>query len=217
MNCVSIHQVNISSVQFSCSVVSNSLRPHEPQHWSPGLPVHHQLLEFTQTYVHWVSDAIQPSHPLWSPSRPAFNLSQHQGLFKWVSSSHQVAKVLEFQLQHQSFQWIFMKRWWVLRLGLKKGEFSLWLFLSECLPWEPCLHLWKRPSMDVLVEASAKLLADASNKARTSVKEGSNNFTSNFQSSSWGSQHHGMETSCLYFSCWNLWPNWQRPCEIMHD
>ena len=91
--------------------------------------------------------------------------------------------------------------WWVLRLGLKKGEFSLWLFLSECLPWEPCLHLWKRPYIDVLVEASAKLLADANNKARTSVKEGSNNFTSNFQSSSWGSQHHGMETSCLYFFC----------------
>ena len=59
----------------------------------PGLPVHHQLLEFTQTHVHWVSDAIQPFHPLLSPSPPAFNLSQHQGLFKWVSSSHQVAKV----------------------------------------------------------------------------------------------------------------------------
>ena len=73
----------------------------------PGLPVPHQLLEFTQTHVHWVSDAIQPPHPLSSPSPPAFSLSQHQGLFKWVSSSHQVAKVLEFQLQHQSFQWIF--------------------------------------------------------------------------------------------------------------
>ena len=72
---------------------------------TPGLPVHHQLLEFTQTHVHWVCDAIQPSHPLSSPSLPAFNLSQHQGLFKWVSSSHQVAKILEFQLQHQSFQW----------------------------------------------------------------------------------------------------------------
>ena len=73
----------------------------------PGLPVHHQLPEFTQTHVHWASDAIQPSHPLLSPSPPTFNLSQHQGLFKWVSSSHQVARVLEFQLQHQSFQWIF--------------------------------------------------------------------------------------------------------------
>ena len=72
---------------------------------TPGLPVHHQLPEFTQTHVHWVSDAIQPSHPLLSPSPPALNPSQHQGLFKWVSSSHQVAKILEFQLQHQSFQW----------------------------------------------------------------------------------------------------------------
>ena len=70
----------------------------------PGLPVYHQLPEFTQTHVHWVGDAIQPSPPLLSPS-PSFNLSQHQGLFQWVSSSHQVAKVLEFQFQHQSFQW----------------------------------------------------------------------------------------------------------------
>ena len=73
----------------------------------PGLPVHHQLLEFTQTHVPWIGDAIQPSHPLSSPSPSAFNLSQHQDLFKWVSSSHQVGKVLELQLQHQSFQWIF--------------------------------------------------------------------------------------------------------------
>ena len=74
---------------------------------TPGLLVHYQFPELTQTHVHWVSDAIQPSHPLSSPSPPAFDLSQHQGLFKWVSSSHQVAKVLEFQLQHQSFQWTF--------------------------------------------------------------------------------------------------------------
>ena len=73
----------------------------------PGLPVHHQLPEFTQTHVCWVGDAIQPSPPLSSPFPPALNLSQHQGLFKWVSSSHQVTKVLEFQLQHQSFQWTF--------------------------------------------------------------------------------------------------------------
>ena len=85
-----------SSVQFSCSVVSDSLRPHESQH--PGLPVHHQLPEFTQTHVHWVSDAIQPSHPLSSPSPPAPNPSQHQSLFQWVNSSHEVAKVLEFRL-----------------------------------------------------------------------------------------------------------------------
>ena len=72
---------------------------------TPGLPVHHQLLEPTQTHVHWVGDAIQPSYPLSSPSPPAPNPSQHQGLFQWVNSSHQVAKVLEFQLWHQSFQW----------------------------------------------------------------------------------------------------------------
>ena len=71
----------------------------------PGLPVRHQLPEFTETHVYWVGDAIQPSHPLSSSSPTAFNLSRHQGLFKWVSSPHQVAKVLEFQLQHQSFQW----------------------------------------------------------------------------------------------------------------
>ena len=69
-----------------------------------GLPVHHKLLEFTQTHAHQVSDAIQPSHPLSSPSPPAPNPSQHQGLFQRVSSSHEVAKVLEFQLQHQSYQ-----------------------------------------------------------------------------------------------------------------
>ena len=74
---------------------------------TPGLPVHRQLPEFTQTHIHWVGDAIQPSHALSSPSLPAFNLSQHQALFKWVSSSHQVAKLLELQFQHQSFQWVF--------------------------------------------------------------------------------------------------------------
>ena len=73
---------------------------------TPGLPVHHQLQESTQTHVHLVGDAIQPSHLLLSPSPPIFNHSQNQSLFKWVSSSHQVAKELEFQLQHQSFQWI---------------------------------------------------------------------------------------------------------------
>ena len=71
---------------------------------TPGLPVHHQLLEFTQTHVHQVSDAIRPSHPLSSRSPPAPNPSQHQSLFQWVNSSHEVAKVLEFQLQHHSFQ-----------------------------------------------------------------------------------------------------------------
>ena len=74
---------------------------------TPGLPVHHQLPESTQTHIHWVGDAIQPSHLLSSPSPPAFNLSQHQGLFQWVSSLHQVVRVSEFELQHQSLQRIF--------------------------------------------------------------------------------------------------------------
>ena len=91
----------------------------------PGLPVHHQLLQFTQTHVHRVGDAFQPSHPLSSPSPPAFNLSQHRGLFKWVNSSHQVAKVLKFQLQHHSFQWIFRTDF------LYDG-----LVGSPCSPWD---------------------------------------------------------------------------------
>ena len=74
---------------------------------TPGLPVHHQLLGFTQTHVHRVGDAIQPSHPPSPPSPLALNFFQHQGFFLWINSSYQVAKVLELQLQRQSFQWIF--------------------------------------------------------------------------------------------------------------
>ena len=90
--------------RFQCSSVTQlCLTLCNPMDCSmPGLSVHHQLPEFTQIHVHWVSDAIKPSHPLLSSSPPAFNLFQHQGLLKWVSSLHQVAKVLEFQLQHQS-------------------------------------------------------------------------------------------------------------------
>ena len=87
---LSIHA--FSSFPFSHSVVSDSLWPMN--HSTPGLPVHYHLLECTQTHVHWVSDAIQPSHPLSSPSPPALSLSQHQGLFKWVSSLRQLAKIL---------------------------------------------------------------------------------------------------------------------------
>ena len=94
--------IQFSSVTESCPTLCDPM-----DHSMPGLPVHHQLPEFTQTHVHWVGDAIQLSHPLLPPSPPAFNLSQHQGLFQRVSSSHQVAKVLEFQLQQQFFQWIF--------------------------------------------------------------------------------------------------------------
>ena len=95
------------SVQFS-AVTQWCLTLCDPMDCStPGLPIHHQLSQVIQTHVHWISDAIQPPHPLSSPSPLAFNFSQHQGLFKWVSYLHQVAKVLEFQLQHQSFQWLF--------------------------------------------------------------------------------------------------------------
>ena len=108
------------SVQFSRSVMSNCLQPHESQHSRPPCPS--ATPEFTQTHVHWVGDAIQPSHPLSSPS-PAPNPSQHQGLFQWVNSSHEVAKVLEFQPQYQSFQW-------TPRTGLLQEE----LVGSPCSP-----------------------------------------------------------------------------------
>ena len=91
----------LPTVQFSSVAQSCPTLCYPVNHSMPGLPVHHQLPGFTQTHVHWVGDAIQPPHPLSSPSPPAFSLSQHQGLFQWVSSSHQV----EFQLQYQSFQW----------------------------------------------------------------------------------------------------------------
>ena len=93
-----------SSVQFSRSVAFDSLWPHGLQHARPPCPSPTPRI-YSNSYVCWVGDATQSSHPLLSPSPPALNLSQHWGLFKWVSSSHQVAKVLEFQLQHQSFQW----------------------------------------------------------------------------------------------------------------
>ena len=104
------------SVSKSCPTLFN------PTDYStPGFFVLHQLPELAQTHILWVGDAIQPSHPLLSPSPPTLNLSQHQGLFQWACSSHEVAKVLEFQLQHQSFQWIF------------KAD-----FLYNWLVWSPC-------------------------------------------------------------------------------
>ena len=93
-------ELQFSSVTQSCPTLCDPMN-----HSMPGLPVHQQLPEFTQTHVHWVGNAVQPSHPLSSPSPPAPNSSQYQSIFQWVNSSHEVAKVLEFQLQHQSFQW----------------------------------------------------------------------------------------------------------------
>ena len=92
--------VPFNSVTHSCPTLCDPMN-----HSMPGLPVHHQLPEFTKIHVCWVGDAIQPSHPLSSPSHPPFKLFEHQGLFKRVRSLHLVAKILEFQLQHQSFQW----------------------------------------------------------------------------------------------------------------
>ena len=93
-------QLQFSSFTQLCPTLCNPMT-----HSTPGLLVHHQLPDSTQTHVHRVGDAIQPSHPPPSPSPPVPKLSRHQGLFQWVNSSHEVAKGLEFQLQHQSFQW----------------------------------------------------------------------------------------------------------------
>ena len=101
--------IGISSVAQSCPALCNPMDCS-----TASFPVHHQLLELAQTHVHWVCDAIQPSCPLLSPYPPAFNLSQHQGLFQGVSSLHKVANVLKFELQDQSFQWIFLQGWFPL-------------------------------------------------------------------------------------------------------
>ena len=115
MKCA-LHVVQFSSVAQSCPTLCDTMDCS-----MPGFPVHHHVLELAQMHVHWVSDAIQPSHPLLSPCPPALNLSKHQGLFQWISSSHQVAKLWEFQLQHQSFQWTFRTD-----------------FLWDGLVWSPC-------------------------------------------------------------------------------
>ena len=127
------------SVQFS-SVVQSCLTLCNPMDCSmPGLPVHHQLPEFTQTHVHWVGDAIQPSHPLSSPSPPAFNLSQHQGLFKWVSSSLQVAKVLGVSASTSVFPMNIQD--WFLELT-QDWEIDSWRAQTEsCVHQNPTLGL----------------------------------------------------------------------------
>ena len=99
LNCFCPPSVQFSSVAQSCPTLCNPMNRS-----TPGLPFHHHLPEFTQTHAHRVCDAIQPSHPRSSPSPPALNPSQHQSLFQRVNSSHEVAKVLEFQLQHHFFQ-----------------------------------------------------------------------------------------------------------------
>ena len=125
-----------TSVQFSRSVVSDCDRMDCS---TPGFPVHHQLLELAQTHVHWVGDAIQLSHPLLSPSPPTFNLSQHLGLFQWVSSLHQVAKVLELLFQHQSE-------------NIRPVEVHLIGFLSNSFPQS---LVWSAPALPVSLSITA--------------------------------------------------------------
>ena len=112
-------QIDVISIQFSSVTQSCPTLCDPMNHSTPGLPVHHQLPEFTQIHVHWVSDALQPSHPLLSPSPPALNISQHQGLFKWVSPLHQVVQVHRPKSHH--FQlWLplcFWERSYPLPLG----------------------------------------------------------------------------------------------------
>ena len=149
-----------SSVQFSSLSCVWLLAKPCPAASSPGFPVHHQLLEPTQSHVYCVGDAIQPSHPLSFPSPTVFHTSQHQGLFAWVGLLHKVAKVLEFQLQHQFFQWIiqdwFSLGWtgWILNSQessptpqLKSINSSTLSFLYS--PTLTSIHdYWKNHSFD---------------------------------------------------------------------
>ena len=132
----------VSSVAQSCMTLWDPMECSTPE-----FPVHHQFPELAQTHVHQVSDAIQPSHPLSSPSPPAFNLSQHQGLFKGVNCLHQVTKVLELQFQHQSFQWIFrtdfLEGWLVYLLELQGTLKSLLQHHSSkaSIIWHPVFFI----------------------------------------------------------------------------
>ena len=143
-----------SSVTQSCPTLCDSMDCS-----TPGLPVCHQLPELSQTHVRWVSDAIQPSHPLSSPSSPAFNVSQHQGLFQWVGSSYQVAKVLKFQLQHQSFQWA--PRTDLLQDGLVG---------SPCRPRDPKSLLQHHSSKASILQCSAFFTVQLSHPYMTTGK-----------------------------------------------
>ena len=117
INSTALKLIQFSSVAQSCPTLCDPMN-----HSTPGLPVHHQFLEFTQTHVHRGGDVIQLSHPLLFHFPPAPNSSQHQGLFQWVYSWHEVSKVLEFQPQHQSFQWT--SRTGLLKDGLDESPCS---------------------------------------------------------------------------------------------
>ena len=142
---------------FSHSVMPDSLWPMD--YSTTGFPVLHLLLELAETHVHLVSDAIQPSHPQLLPSPPDFSLSQHQDLFQWVSSLHQVATVLELQLQHQSFQWIF------------RVDFLLfWLVWSPCSPGDSQSLLKYHSSKASVLQWSAFFMIQLSHPYMTTGK-----------------------------------------------
>ena len=154
----------LSTSSCHCWVTKSYVTLFNPVDYStPGCPVLQYFLELAQIHIHSVSDAIQPPHPLSSPSPPAFSLSQHQGLFQWVGSSHQMAKVLELQLQHQSFQWIFrvdfLWEWLVWSCNPRdsqesspapqfKGMNSLGLSLLYGLTLTSIHDYWKNHSFD---------------------------------------------------------------------
>ena len=142
---------------FSCSVMSDSLWPHSRS--MSGFPVLHHFLELAQTHVHWVGDAIQPFHPLSSPPPPALSLFQHQSLFQWVSSSHQVSKELELQLQDQTFKWIW-------RLISFRND---WLDLLEVQRTFKSLLQYRRSKASVL-QRSAFFLVQLSHPYMTTRK-----------------------------------------------
>ena len=144
----------LSSVAQSCPTLCYPMDCN-----TPGLPVHHQLLELTQTHVHWVSDAIQPSHPLSSPSPPAFNLCQHQGLFQWVSSLSQVAKVLakvffhwKVQNTRKFLQWVKICLLITSVLFLSPGDMeqNCTFLLCGNLLYVPSVFLVKHPHLHIL-------------------------------------------------------------------
>ena len=158
---------DISSVAQLCLTLC-----HPINHSTPGLPVHHQLPEFNQTHVHWAADAIQPFRPLSSPSLPALNLFQHKGIFKRFNSLHQVAKVLAFQLQRQSFQWtprthaFRMDGWISLQSkGLSRvfSNITSINFLALSFLYSPTLtsrhDYWKNHSLDKVMSLLFNMLS----------------------------------------------------------
>ena len=151
---INIFSVPFSSVAQSCPALCDSM-----DYRTSGFLVHHQFPETTQTHVHSTGEAIQQSHPLSSPSPPAFNLSQHQGLFQWVSYSHQVAKALELQFQHQCFQWI-------LRTDLLQNG----LVGSPCSPRDSQSLLQHHSSKASILQSSAFFTVQLSHPYMTTGK-----------------------------------------------